>query len=261
MIVVHTEDELLRFIAQPAHAAGAGQLAARWRQPTALPEAIWPRLVEAVRRHDDGWRDLERQPAVDEQGRPHTFKTLPTQQHVALWRRGIDALAGEDAYAALLMALHARWLYTRIDRNDDPQGEAAAQQFMNWLDERIDALMQALQADGDIERAAIEPHALDLARRLVGFFDMLSLVLLGALPINDWPEPLPFGDRCQSLRLLMDSDGTMSVLPWPFVSDLITVTFDTRELTQTQFDSAEALGEALTQTPRVPVTCTLRISE
>jgi hypothetical protein len=258
MIVVHTGDESLRLITQPGHAYGAGQLAAQWDRPRALPPAIWPRFLEAVARHDDGWCELEQCPALDEQGRPHTFKTLPTHQHIQVWRHGIETLAQEDPYIGLLLALHARWLYTQVARNEEPEAEAAVEQFRDWLDQRVDALVDRLSAGSEDERRAVEPHNLDLARRLLGFFDMLSLVLLGALPINDWPEPLPFGDREQTLRFSIDQTRRGTLDPWPFVEPRVTARFASYELRQQTFPSGEVLGTFLRRLPGRTIVCRLQ---
>jgi hypothetical protein len=245
MIVVYREDNTPRLISQPAHAGGAGQLAECWQKPCDWPDAIWHRFVEAVHRHDDGWLALEDTPALDEAGRPYTFKNLPTEEHVSVWRRGIDQLAENDPYHGLVLALHAHWLYTQVARNDDPTGEAAAQQFLQWIDGRIDELMRQLSGAGPAEQQAVGPRRLEEARRLIGFFDMVSLVLLGALPMNDWPEPLPFGERTESLRLHLPQSQTLAVEPWPFATSQVTVNVPAYDVQQDTFESSQALGQRL----------------
>jgi hypothetical protein len=257
MIVVHREDNTPRLIPQTHHAAGAGQLAEQWQPPADWSSAIWSRFVQAVHHHDDGWRTLEQSPAIDEAGRPYTFKNLPTEEHVTIWRRGVDELAAEDPYQGLILALHARWLYTQVARNDDPAGEASAQQFLEWLDRRIDELMQQLKNTGGEDTAAIAPGKLDQARRLMGFFDLLSLILLGALPVNDWAEPLPFGDRSDSLRVYLPADYALALEPWPFAQPQVAITVQAYDLGQEMFASAHALGEHLRAAEPVQLQYTL----
>lgn len=261
MIMVHEHDSTLRFIRQRDHAEGAGQLAAQWQRPEALPAPIWRRFVEAVRRHDDGWLELEQRPAVDAVGRPHTFKTLPTEQHVAIWRHGVEQLSREDSYAGLVLALHARWLYTHIPRNEDRTGEAIAQDFVYWVEERLDTLVRSLEQGDRDEREAVVSEKLDIARRLIGFFDMLSLILLGGLELNDWPEPLPFGNRWESFRLHQRVEHGVGLAPWPFQEQPVRMAIDTYELEREQFASAEAFGRALTETAPTRLTYTVDLPE
>lgn len=76
-IVIPREAGLL-LIHQYDHAALSSDIARCWRPPAGLPAALWPRFLEAVRRHDDGWREPELAPACDPQGRPYDFKGCPT---------------------------------------------------------------------------------------------------------------------------------------------------------------------------------------
>jgi hypothetical protein len=259
MILLHRPDNAPRFVQQIDHAEGAGQLAQQWQRPADWPEAIWQRFVEAVHRHDDGWRELETAPALDPTGRPYSFKNLPTDQHVAVWQRGIDEQAAQDPYRGLVLALHAHWLYTQLARNEDEAEEAAAQQFLNWVDQRIDELVQQLSEAGPAEQHAVAPNQLDLARRLIGFFDMISLILLGALEVNDWPEPLPFGEHCESLRIhLPHGSPDLAIEPWPFVDHEVRVTVPAYDLDEENFESPERLGQQLQQTDPLKLQYTIR---
>ena len=199
---------------QPEHAELAGALARRWDRPRDLPEAAWSRLVEAVRRHDDGWAEAEREPAIDEKGRPHTFKSLPTAVHADIWRRGVNRLAAEDAYAGLLVALHGRWLYTSIARARE-RDDSAALSLLADLTERIDTLLSRLRADEPALEPALVPAALESARRLLGVLDAWSLMMLGGLAPGRFPEPVAFGQTTARLDI-EPGDAAVRIAPWPF---------------------------------------------
>jgi len=262
MIIVHRADNTLRLVTQPDHAAGAGQLAAQWQRPAAWDAALWRRFVEAVRCHDDGWAAWEQAPPLDEAGWPYSFKNLPTPQHAQIWRNGIKQQAAADPYRGLILALHARWLYTRLARDETQEETAAVHEFVAWLNQRIDALASQLTAQGGAAREAVQPTSLDQARRLIGFFDMVSLVLLGALPANDWPEPLPFGGQCGSLRLhLATPERDLSIEPWPFERDEVTVTMPAYDMGPDGFASSEALGLLMRETEAVTLQFILQSGE
>lgn len=244
MLVVRQNNDTLRLIRQPDHAQASGQLAARWRRPTVIPEAMWPRLVEGVRRHDVGWQDAETLPAVDEHGRPHSFKTLPLDEHMGIWRRGVALTVGGDAYVGLVVALHARWLYTELMHPAEGGEVSHVQAFIEELDQWIDGAIQRLAVGNTAERTAVEPAALTAARRLLGALDGLSLQLCGALPFGPFPEPVPYGERAERMSFVATAGGA-AVSPWPFVDEAVTVTVAARDVPDRVYGDAAELGETL----------------
>lgn len=248
MIVTHPTHDTLRIVCQPDHAALAGALAERWRRPAAIPEPAWARFVEAVHRHDDGWRDVERAPSLDGRGRPHNFKSVPTKQHAETWQRSIVLAAEHDLYAALLVALHARWLYTHVTPGHD-HDENAAQTLVQQLDDRIERNLAHLREHDPALRPALAPEPLDAARRLLGLLDALSLMLVGGLPINSFPDAVAFNDRIERLKVHPMAEG-IAVAPWPFAGGSFDASFTARHLPDRAYASAEQLGGALAHAPR-----------
>ncbi len=179
MIVVDQPDGSLLLVRQRDHAAASGLIAQAWRRPTLVASQTWDRQIEAVRRHDDGWSAAEQSPLLDPDGRPFDFKSIPTPQHVALWRRSIELAAQDDPYVALLIAQHARWLYTTVGQ-DRIEDQRTAQRFADETAARIDGFIEQLSTGSQAERAAVSPRGLGTARVLVAFFDALSLALVGA---------------------------------------------------------------------------------
>ena len=246
MLVVRRDKTTLRLIHQPDHARLSSVLAQRWRRPQVIPAAVWPRLIDAVGAHDEGWRDAERSPALDAHGRPHSFKTLPIAQHVDIWRRGVAAAMCRDTYVGLIIALHARWLYTELMRPAGREETAAAQAFTEELDQGIDAALRELGQGADAERAAIEPHALLAARRLTGALDALSLMLCGALPFGAFPEPICFGSCCHCVVFSGSADGAI-VSPWPFDSNGFEVGVEAREVADRPYADAAELSRRMAE--------------
>ncbi|MEX0653233.1 MAG: DUF3891 family protein [Phycisphaeraceae bacterium] len=261
MIVTREDKHTLRIVHQPEHATLAGELAAQWRRPTGpegVPAPAWPGFVTAVRHHDDGWRAAERQPTLDPQGRPHTFKNLPTAEHAAIWQRSIALLSAEDAYAGLLVALHARWLYTHIDRGP-AHDIGAAQTLVATLDQQIDARLAMLHRDQPTLHAALAPEALDTARRLLGLLDALSLMLVGGLTPAGFPDPVAFDKRSATLAVnaLDGKVGGLTVTPWPFAGEAFDVAVDARFVPDQRYADASALVQTIDAAP--PRRLTFRI--
>ena len=61
----------------------------------------------AAAEHDNGWQEWEMLPGVDPKTFvPQTFMTVPTEEHIALYQRGIERTVKADLYAGLLVAGH-----------------------------------------------------------------------------------------------------------------------------------------------------------
>jgi len=257
MLVMRRGNDTLRLIHQREHARLAGELAQHWHRPRAIGETMWPRVIEAVRAHDQGWAEAERAPMLDERGRPHSFKTLPIARHIDIWRRSVTQALEDDAYVGLLIALHARWLYTTLMRPTDRASEAAAQAFTDELDQRVDAVLRTMARGSDAERAAAAPHALLAARRLIGALDGLSLMLCGALPFGAFPERLRFGDRCEKVTFGETADGA-AVTPWPFDAEAVTVSVTAHDVADRAYADSGALNEAMRESEAVTVRFVVR---
>lgn len=224
MIIVERDGQWF-CVHQPDHARLGGQLAAHWIKPAAMYDGVWRRFVEIVGAHDDGWLQAEAQPALDAHGQPFDFITLPTHQHIEIWRRSIDLAAQRDIYQALLVAHHARWLYTHYSNHPGPSEQAAAAGFIGELTQRIVEYLQLLRRGSREDRDAVEPARMATAAALLSFFDSLSLLLIGALPAGQRMRSVVF-DGHQATIDTRWADGNQALLhcdPWPFTTDSVHV--------------------------------------
>ena len=89
----------------------------QWRAD-ALPDAsAWTSILLAVAEHDNGWREVDAVPIVDDRaGRILDFVETPDPIKMEVWPRGVERLGGTP-YAAALVAQHALHIYRR-HRND-----------------------------------------------------------------------------------------------------------------------------------------------
>ncbi len=257
MLVSSGPNNTLRLIRQPDHAAMAGELGARWHRPAVIPSAMWPRLIEAVRYHDIGWHEAEAAPALDEHGRPHSFKTLPLYRHVAIWHAGVAEMMKRDRYVGLLVALHVRWLYNNfMHPGEDTEPANTVQTLVNELDQKIDLAIEALQVGKNAEQTAVQSGAVTAAQRLVGALDGLSLMLCGALPFGTFPLPVRFGRHCKQITLSEGSSGT-TISPWPFIEKVVTVHVTAKDVPDRSYIDSADLARVMEATEPTPLSFTL----
>ena len=166
---------------------------------------LWERFLDGVVRHDDGWVDAELRPALNVDGRPRDFKETPVREHVDIWRRSVDMARRTDPVVGLVVALHADALYERHVEPSAPDDSALAAAFTGDLVQTIDVLKSELQ----------DHEWLGVLRDLIGFFDGMSLMLLGAIPRLAETGVLAMDVRRQPLSLSWEPEAVL-VEPWPF---------------------------------------------
>ena len=113
MIIREQRDQLL-LIRQTDHAFLAGFFAKEWGNEEFPRPEPFESFCLAVAEHDNGWSEWEVQPTLDPKTRqPYTFMSIPTEEHIALYQKGIERLVKVDHYAALLVSMHCTGLYDR----------------------------------------------------------------------------------------------------------------------------------------------------
>jgi Protein of unknown function (DUF3891) len=113
-MILQEQGEQLVVIRQTDHAALAGFFAREWgNELFKRPEPLEAFRL-AVSEHDNGWREWELAPHIDPKTRlPYSFMSLPTEEHMQLYQRGIERVVKANRYAGLLVSLHCAGLYDR----------------------------------------------------------------------------------------------------------------------------------------------------
>lgn len=232
-MIVRPEGTTLAVIRQPDHARLALAILERWQpgQWTARPQAAAIRL--AAREHDNGWTEEDADPQIDGDGRPLDFVAAPLSLKLRVWLRGIDRLAGADAYAAALVAQHAWTVYDQ--RRRDP----AWAEFFSTIAARRDALLAGL----DVTAAG-----LDADYAFVNLADALSLAFCTGAP----PPRAVAGHQVDA------AGGGLQVTPDPFDGAPPPLRVPARRIANRPYASAADLRSTLDAAPVEWVTGELR---
>jgi hypothetical protein len=204
-MIVRESSSCWLLISQVEHARIAAEIAANWRLPAAL-EGLRPQFLSAVEHHDDGWREWEQAPTIDDDGDPRDFMEMPMPIATAIWTASIDVAARSSPWSGLWISRHFCYLAElTLEHRDDPGDRSAAQEF---LKEQF-AAQRRWRAEVDardvteIEVAGL--HALQ-------FFDRVSLWLCCAERTAEQMFPDPAGgtthwtpESAESIRVSGDN--------------------------------------------------------
>ena len=183
-------------IAQPDHAALAGDLAARL-DPRFFPKLNEP-LLRAISLHDSGWTQFDggergtgyelevnlRDPKTDASGKPLSFLEMTVEEFLLAWEDSIDKAAHASPAGGAIVSEHfCRLTRTRLQSHSDtPQERGRLHDFL------------ARQRDFQAELQVRHARPADEITRLTDvlqFCDLLSLYLCcGAAEPVTFPQTL-----------------------------------------------------------------------
>jgi hypothetical protein len=217
-MIVRAAGDAVHLITQPDHAALSRRIMDHWR-----PLADEPRrasILHAIGEHDNGWREADREPALDREGRFVDFVAAPAEGKQAVWPRGVARLAF-DAWAAALVAQHAIAVYDRY------HADSAWVAFFSEMERARDGLVEA---------AGLTLDELLGDYVFVRLGDLISLTFCAG-----WADEQVY-DRWR-VRLAGDSD--LTVEPFEFDAEEFALEVDAVELRGGPFTSSEGLRAAL----------------
>jgi len=113
-MIVQQHGDPMVLIRQTDHAFLSGFFAREWGNEVFERPEPFASFCLAAAEHDNGWQEWEMLPGVDPRTfAPHTFMTVPTDEHIALYQRGIERAVRVDLYAGMLIVGHCMDLYDR----------------------------------------------------------------------------------------------------------------------------------------------------
>jgi hypothetical protein len=266
MIIQEQGDQLI-LIRQTDHAMLAGFFArAMGNKFFSRPEPFESFCLAAAE-HDNGWNEWELLPQIDSKTfTPYNFMSIPTEEHIALYQRGIERVVRTDRYAGLLVSMHCAGLYDRtratmpgfsakyVRSNEshlvtDFLQRLRLQQLRLKVDLRADSLMKAYADDHALQANLQRLEALD---RLSLYFCLAPLdgSTIDAVPVNangieaDWD--------------LQPAGGTFVTLkPYPFLKDPLEISILARRVPKRPYADEHEFQKILAQAPYFALNFTL----
>lgn len=222
-VIIRPQHGSLLFITQPDHAAAAADLVQRFDGFATNPRRAEIHL--AVREHDSGWHELDRDLSFDaDLGKAHDFITVPEPRKQSVWPIAIETVASTSPYAAALIAEHAAFVYSAN------RGKPEWDTFFTAMEARRTDLLA---------HAGMSLETLHADYPFLGIADLLSLSFC-----HGWEAPRErFGHSvsCEGAAVTM----TPSLLP----ATPVPVRVRMRRIPDTRFDSHDALRDALERAP------------
>ena len=268
MLVTRRHGEL-ELLTQPDHAGIAGALAELWGGGGFEVPAPRAALLCAATHHDDGWLELDTQPAYNpDAARPAHFTEIPLAESVGPYGRGVRSVYARDQLAGVLCSMHwsgfstSRWGAGGDRASENPLAlEVVASQEARWMP----ALREVWGNRG--RRSEFDAHAwhayeilqaVDLLSLGLGLMDAdipgdghepvavaasLSTVEQGASPrtIGNVPLAAGVGAKTVTLTLTALGRGRVELEPYPLVGERAVIEIPVRRIPDRRYGSpAEA---------------------
>jgi hypothetical protein len=267
MIIQEQTDHLV-IIRQTDHAVLSGHFARELGNEVFMqPEPVESFRLAAME-HDNGWDEWELLPGIDPVTfLPYSFMSIPTEEHIELYRRGIERVVKTDRYAGLLVSMHCLALYDRtratmpgfsakyVKSQDstmvtDFLQTLRLQQLRLKVDLRADPLTKNFTDEKWLQANAQRLEALD---RLSLYFCMgpLEGATIDAVPADyqgtevDW-DLQPEGGNAATLE------------PYPFRRDPLEISILARRIPKRRYADDADFQKALSQASYFALKFTLR---
>jgi Protein of unknown function (DUF3891) len=266
MIIQEQGDHLI-LIRQTDHAVLSGYFAREsGNENFARPEPLESFQLAATE-HDNGWNERELQPRIDPVTfLPYSFMSLPTEEHIELYQRGIERVVKVDRYAGLLVSMHCAGLYDKT-RATMPgfsakyvktQEAPLVSDFLQRLRLQQLRLKVDLRGDPATKDFADEKWLQANAQRLEAL-DRLSLYFcLGPLePATIDAVPANYQGREVDWNLQPEDNGA-TLEPYPFRRDPLEISILARRIPKRRYADDLELQKVLAQAPYFGLQFTLR---
>jgi Protein of unknown function (DUF3891) len=221
----------------------------------------------AVSDHDNGWREWELLPQLDPKTRlPYSFMSLPTEEHMAVYQRGIERLVKADRYAGLLASMHCHGLYDKT-RATIPGFSAKyvksteAEQVGNFLQS---LKLQQLRLKVDLRsdpatRDFTEDKTLEANAKRLEALDRLSLYFCLDSPHDTSIEGVPVDAHGSEVdwELRTHGNNIVSLAPYPFRREPLQISILTRTVPKRLYADNVDFQKTLSHAPYVAVRFTL----
>lgn len=266
MILQERVDHLLA-IRQTDHALLSGFLAREWGNGDFKRPELFESFCLAVREHDNGWAEWEQSPQLDPKTRlPYTFMSIPTEEHVALYERGIERIIKVDPYAGLLVSMHCAGLYDRARATlpgfSAKYVKSADSRLVNEFLDRLKLLQMRLKSDlraNPATASLADEASLDRTNRLLEILDRVSLYFCLQPAEDTTLEGVPADDRGGEVdcELRRAGDNVVSLAPYPFRRDNLQISILARRVPRRLYGGEADFQNTLAGARYFPINFTL----
>jgi len=254
-------------IRQTDHAYLTGFFAREWGNDMFKRPEPFESFCLAAAEHDNGWLEWELAAGVDPKTFvPYTFMSVPTEEHITLYQRGIERAVKADLYAGLLVVSHCMGLYDKakatIPGYSAKYVKTEEQQLANDFVQRLRLQQVRLKVDLRNAPATKEFTGEKLIKANVqrlDALDRLSLFFaLGGLE-DTTIENVPVDDQGNEVdwELRKAGKNQFSLSPYPFRREPLEVAILARRIPKRRYTEDEELQKALTAAPYYNIRYTL----
>jgi len=231
-MIVKSTQQGWQVIYHRAHALLAAKLGGQWRRAESPPRIY--ETMAAISHHDDLEREWEGN-HLTEAGAPMDF-TLDTETSIEKMRTHVKNSLYRGRWVALMISMHMSRL------NEAQRG--TSKEMDKFLDEQLE------NQQGWRESLGISKDEAAASYDFMQWCDRLSLILCqGEIPADERALEISKGPDGVRYDLIEQSDGCLTVQPWPFQDDRFTVNVDACQLSQLAFKDNDNLTKALQSAP------------
>jgi hypothetical protein len=255
-------------IRQTDHAFLCGFFAREWGNSTFSKPEPFSSFCLAAGEHDNGWQEWELAPGVDPKTfMPYSFMTVPTEEHVSLYQRGIDRVVKVDLYAGLLVSAHCMALYDRshatIPGYSAKYVKAHEQHLANDFVQRL--RLQQVRLKVDLKKdpalnAFADDSLIKLNSQRLEALDRLSLYFCLGSAEDSSIDGVPIDDSGKEAewQVRPAANNQFTIYPYPFRRDPLEFAILARRIPKRRYVDEAELQAVLAAAPFFNIPFTLR---
>jgi hypothetical protein len=259
-MILQDQGAQLVVIRQTDHARLAGFFARQWGNSLfTKPEPVESFCV-AAEEHDNGWLEWELLPSIDPATfLPYTFMSIPTEEHIAVYERGLERLIKADRYAGLLGCTHCEQLYDRTHATiPGYSAKYVKADEMKPVDTFMEQLrLQKLRLKVDLRaqpemKPFIDERLLSANAQRLEALDRLSLYFCMAPREASIIESVPVDNAGSEADLIVTPDqgsDAFTLSPYPFRRDPLEFGVLARFVPKRRYPDDAELQRTLTPAP------------
>jgi hypothetical protein len=228
-ILILQQSDPIIVIRQTDHAYLSGFFAREWGNEVFTRPEPFTSFCLAAAEHDNGWNEWELAPGVDPKTfSPYSFMTVPTDEHIFLYQRGIDRMVKADLYAGLLVVSHCMALYDRaratIPGYSAKYVKSHEQHLANDFVQRLRLQQLRLKVDlrnNPATKPFTDEKLIKANIQRLEALDRLSLYFCLGQAEDTSIESVPVNDNGQEVDLEIRPAGQnqFTITPYPFRRD------------------------------------------